>query len=211
MLAIIDYGVGNLLSIKNMLKRIGYTDVEIADNPEVIDRAERLILPGVGHFDYGMTNLKSRNLIDCLNKRVLEENIPILGICLGAQLITNGSEEGVEPGLGWINANVVKFDSAVIHESGLKIPHMGWAETEPTLHHKINDGFLSVPRFYFVHSYHIQCTSSSNVLMTSQHGQPFVAAVHSKNIIGVQFHPEKSHKYGMKLLENFLAFNYEEN
>lgn len=211
MLAIIDYGVGNLLSIKNMLKRIGYTDVEITDQPEMIEKAERIILPGVGHFDYGMTNLNQKNLIQVLNKKVLSEKVPLLGICLGAQLITNGSEEGVEPGLGWINAHVIRFDSLRIQNEGLKIPHMGWTEAIPHRKHPLNEGFTEHTRFYFVHTYHIQCVDEENILMDSFYGMPFTAAIQHQNIIGVQFHPEKSHKYGMKLLENFLSFNYETN
>lgn len=203
MLSIIDYGVGNLTSIKNMLKKIGYRDVIISGNKEEIQASEKLILPGVGHFDYGMRKLKASGLVEVLNEEVLEKKKPILGICLGAQLLTRGSDEGVEKGLGWIAADTVKFDSSKLG-GDLKIPHMGWSEIRITNNSKLFQNIDDEPRFYFVHTYHIVCDSNSDVVATANHGYSFTAGVERENILGMQFHPEKSHKYGMQLLKNFV-------
>lgn len=206
MLVIIDYGVGNLASIKNMLTKIGYRDVLISNDQSRIKKAEKLILPGVGHFDYGMRKLKSSGLIDTLNEVVLEDKKPILGICLGAQLLTRGSDEGIAKGLGWIEADTVKFDSSLI-DSSLKIPHMGWCNVDASTNCGLFEDMYEDPRFYFVHSYHIVCEDPSNVAVKANYGHEFVAGVEKENILGMQFHPEKSHKYGMKLLSNFIK-NY---
>lgn len=203
MLVIIDYGVGNLTSIKNMLKKIGYRDVAISNDKSKIKDAEKLILPGVGHFDYGMRQLQASGLVDTLNQVVLEDKKPILGICLGAQLLTRGSEEGTEKGLGWIAADTVKFDSTKLN-SNLKIPHMGWREVEATSNSKLFKDMYKEPRFYFVHTYHIVCDTPENIAVKASYGYEFVAGVEKENILGMQFHPEKSHKYGMKLLSNFI-------
>ncbi|MGC6413893.1 MAG: imidazole glycerol phosphate synthase subunit HisH [Bacteroidia bacterium] len=203
MIVIIDYEVGNLSSIKNMLKKIGYRDVVISNDKSKIRDSDKLILPGVGHFDYGMRQLQASGLVDTLNQVVLEDKKPILGICLGAQLLTRGSEEGNEKGLGWIEADTVKFDVSKL-PSNLKIPHMGWTEVEATGKSKLFEEMYQEPRFYFVHTYHIICDTTEDIAVKANYGYEFVAGVEKGNILGMQFHPEKSHKYGMKLLSNFI-------
>jgi imidazole glycerol-phosphate synthase subunit HisH len=206
MITIIDYQVGNLVSIQNMLARIGYSDVRISSDKADIETAEKLILPGVGHFDYGMTKLRGADFFDALNQRVLESKIPVLGICLGAQLLLDSSEEGSIAGLGWIPGKSKKFDESLMPK-GLKIPHMGWGEITVLKKSPLLEGLPQDARFYFVHSYHMECTDPSMHLLASEHGYPFIAGVERDNIAGVQFHPEKSHKYGMALLKNFVT-NY---
>ena len=206
MLTIIDYEVGNLTSIKNMLERIGFSNVIISGKKEDIDAANKLILPGVGHFDYGMAHLRNASFFDLLNKKVLVDKTPILGICLGAQLLLNGSEEGNTPGLGWIEGNSTKFSSEKLSPH-LKIPHMGWNEVTPLKNSALLQDLPEDPRFYFVHSYHMTCKNPENHLLSATYGYKFVAGVEKNNILGVQFHPEKSHKYGMALLKNFVT-NY---
>lgn len=203
MITIIDYNAGNIKSIQNMLKRIGVKSC-ISSKPSEIETAEKLILPGVGHFDYGMMNLKQSGLVDVLNKKVVDEKIPLLGICLGAQLLGNGSEEGNEKGLGWIDMDVVKFDKSKLSEN-LKIPHMSWNEINIKKESKLLEGLDNDARFYFVHSYHMKCNDEMNVLTNTSYGYEFTSAVEKENIFGVQFHPEKSHKFGMRLLENFMS------
>ncbi|MBM3965252.1 MAG: imidazole glycerol phosphate synthase subunit HisH [Planctomycetes bacterium] len=205
MITIIDYGTGNLRSIENMLRVLGYPSV-ISCDPHVVRRAERIILPGVGHFDYGMRQLRERGLIDALNDVVLTRSAPILGICLGAQLLTRGSEEGNEPGLCWIAAETRRFDRSRLPES-LRIPHMGWADTEYDASHPLFYGFKSIPRFYYVHSYHMVCDEPGLELSHANYGYRFVSGVARDNIAGVQFHPEKSHRFGKVVLANFADWN----
>jgi glutamine amidotransferase len=199
-ITIVEYGMGNVGSILNMLARAG-AEAQASSDPEVIRGARKLILPGVGAFDTGMVNLRSLGLLDPLNQAVLVDKVPVLGICLGMQLLGLSSEEGAEPGLGWVDARAVRFrpDPAL----QLKVPHMGWNEValrrESTLFHAM----FPHPRFYFVHSYHCVCANPEHVVATSVHGESFVASLRSSNIYGVQFHPEKSHKFGMRLLDNF--------
>ncbi len=205
MLTIIDYGVGNLNSIKNMLKKIGHFDAIISDKVEDIHSADQLILPGVGAFDYGMQQLRSAPYFDALNERVLKEKIPVLGICLGAQLLTEHSEEGDAKGLGWIPSKTIKFDRVRL-DPNLKIPNMGWCDVSIKKDHPLTKNLNTLdPRFYFVHSYHIICDRAEDILFTANHGYDFVAGIAKDNIMGVQFHPEKSHKFGMQLLKNFVA------
>lgn len=201
MITIVDYGLGNLNSIKNMLRRLGVAS-EISGDPEKILNAEKLILPGVGAFDHGMNNLRSRGLEAPLNKKVMEERVPVLGICLGMQLLCEGSEEGKEPGLGWVPGKAIRFRFDGLNAS-LKIPHMGWNGVSVTGASKLVNGFLPDMRYYFVHSYHVVCSDPKDVLMTVDYGGSVVAAVHRGNVLGTQFHPEKSHKFGMMLLKNF--------
>lgn len=204
MITIIDYGTGNLSSIKNMFKRIGIEAV-ITNNIEEIEHAEKLILPGVGHFDYGMKNLHNSGLVNILNQKILINKTPILGICLGVQLLTESSEEGIEKGLGWINGKTIAFnkEKLSIHQ---KIPHMGWSEVNNYHQSKLFTDMQDEPRFYFVHSYHLQLQNKNDCLASANYGYDFEVGVEHENILGVQFHPEKSHKYGMKLLENFVKY-----
>jgi imidazole glycerol-phosphate synthase subunit HisH len=201
MIAIIEYGVGNLKSIQNMLKKIGVSSI-ITNNKEEINSASHFILPGVGAFDYGMNQLKKSSLIPFLNKKVLVEKTPTLGICLGSQMLGNKSEEGNEKGLGWIDMDVVKFDRSK-QDSALKVPHMNWDEINIKKDSTIFSNLNEKSRFYFVHSFHMKANNPDNILCTSNFGYEFVSGVNKNNIWGVQFHPEKSHKFGMQLLENF--------
>lgn len=200
-LRIIDLGIGNIGSIQNMLMKLGHKS-SIASNEEELTNANKIILPGVGSFDRGMKNLKSKNLIDVLNKKVNEDKIPILGICLGMQLMTQSSEEGFEDGLGWIEAKTLKFKSDKI-----KVPHMGWNSVLKEKESKILSSREEERRFYFVHSYHVKCMQSSDILATTFYDNHFVSMFEKDNIIGVQFHPEKSHRFGMDLLNQFVK-NY---
>ena len=199
MIYIVDYGLGNLASIKNMFKHIGVRDVKITSDKLELEKAEKIILPGVGAFDNGMKHLQKYDLIDVLNRKALKEKIPILGICLGMQLMTNGSEEGKEAGLGWIDADTIKFEA----KNGLKIPHMGWNYVKAVKNRKeflIRDINY---RFYFVHSYYVQSNDPHNVLFESNYGIPFHSALQKDNIIGMQFHPEKSLRFGMDIFKQF--------
>lgn len=199
MIAIIDYGLGNLSSIKNMFKRVGERDVIITSDAELISRADKVVLPGVGAFDNGMKHLSDYGLIDVLNKKALVEKVPFLGICLGMQLMTKSSEEGELPGLGWFNAKTLKFKP----NKDLKIPHMGWNFVELKNNSIELLGNSSRNRFYFVHSYYVHCEKEENVLMTTQHGVSFHSAIIQDNLIGMQFHPEKSLHFGMSIFANF--------
>jgi glutamine amidotransferase len=199
MLVIVDYKMGNLGSVQNMLKKIGVAST-ISSDPSVIMEAHKLILPGVGNFERAMDNLNTFGLIDVLNKKVLVEKTPILGICLGMQLMTSFSEEGDVAGLGFIEANTVKFND--FQDTGLKVPHMGWNTTLFNNNHPIGEGLFD-SRFYFVHSYKVICKHIENVMVTTNYGGDFHSGIMSDHIMGVQFHPEKSHKFGMRLLQNF--------
>ena len=198
MITIVNYGLGNLGSISNMLNRIGKTS-ELATSIEQIMKAEKLILPGVGSFDLAMKNLNESGLLNTLNDKVLNQRTPVLGICLGMQLLTKGSEEGKLPGLGWIDAYTYKFTN----NNTLKVPHMGWNEVHVSKPHALINS-LSVPsRYYFVHSYYVKYNDREDELMSCNYGIDFTCAIQHENIMGVQFHPEKSHKFGMELLRNF--------
>ena len=202
MITIIDYNTGNLGSIKNMLKRLGIASL-ITNDKEAIEQAEKLILPGVGHFDYGMQQLQQTGLIPILNKKVLEDKTPILGICLGVQLLTESSEEGNEKGLGWIKGKTVAFNKTKL-AANQKIPSMGWTDVANYSQSKLFANMYDEPRFYFVHSFHLALENKSDCMVTAKYGYEFAAGIEHENIVGVQFHPEKSHKYGMKFLENFV-------
>ena len=199
MITIVNYDMGNLGSIQNMLKKIGVKSI-ITSSSEDILNAEKLILPGVGHFKRAMENLAAFGLIDALHQKVLVDKTPILGICLGMQLMTTYSEEGECAGLGWIDARTLRFPPC--ETTGLKVPHMGWNEVSFPNTHYLAEG-LDDPRYYFVHTYRVKCESPENVLCTTTYGETFHSGICKDNIMGVQFHPEKSHAFGMRLLENF--------
>jgi imidazole glycerol-phosphate synthase subunit HisH len=203
MITIIDYKTGNLGSIQNILKRIGEETIITSDKDEIA-KASKLILPGVGSFDTGMRNLNELGLIEVLNKKVLVERIPVLGICLGMQLLSGRSEEGLLPGLGWINAETTRFNFKNSLE--YKIPHMGWNFVK--LHRESNlfNSMFPDARFYFVHSFFFKANDSSDISASTTYEIEFTSAIERGNILGVQFHPEKSHKFGMKLLKNFVDF-----
>jgi glutamine amidotransferase len=201
MITIVDYKTGNLGSIRNILKRIGVESV-ITSDIQVIANASKLILPGVGAFDTGMKNLESLGLTEVLNSKVLKEKTPVLGICLGMQLLSSGSEEGVLPGLGFIDAKTVKF--RFVNTEEYKNPHMGWNFTIQKKESRLFEGMYSDPRFYFVHSYYFRANNQSDILASTEYEIEYTSAVEKDNILGVQFHPEKSHKFGMKLLKNFV-------
>lgn len=197
--------MGNLGSIRNMLSHLGFDSVISADILE-INEADKLILSGVGSFDEGMRSLTEKKLKNTLTRRVLEDHIPILGICLGMQLFSRKSEEGTLHGLGWLEARTIRFNFP--NSAGkLKIPHMGWntisiEKPSPLLTDMVNE-----PRFYFVHSYHLECDNTQDVLCRTVHGYDFTSAVACGNIYGVQFHPEKSHRFGMQILKNFVELS----
>lgn len=201
MIVIIDYGMGNVGSVLNMLRKIG-VPAAISSERRIIADANKLILPGVGAFDRGMTLLRELDLIDLLNEKVLERKTPVLGVCLGMQLLSRRSEEGDLPGLGWIAADTIRFRFDAGDRS-CKVPHMGWNSVQRTKCDAILGTFEEVPKFYFVHSYHVVCDNESDVLARSVHGFSFTAAVQRNNVYGTQFHPEKSHRFGMSLLSNF--------
>lgn len=199
MIAIVDYGTCNTGSIVNMLKRIG-AEAVVATSPDALHGADRIILPGVGAFDTGMSYLEDGGFVGVLNRRVIEDGVPILGVCLGAQLFTKGSEEGSKPGLGWFDAVTRRFSFPT---GELKIPHMGWNHAMPSRPSAVFDGYAEVPRFYFVHSYYMSCSRPEDVLAETVYGFRFASAIGKGNIVGVQFHPEKSHRFGLQLLRNF--------
>lgn len=203
---IVDYGMGNLGSILNMMKKIGINAV-ITSNVNLINEADKLILPGVGAFDNAIKNLMSLGLVDILNKKVIDEKVPILGICLGIQLFTKRSDEGTLNGFGWIDAETMAF-SKYINSQNYKIPHMGWNSVLINKNHHIFNSMPENPRFYFVHSYHVVCNHHEDALTTTNYGIDFISSIQRENIIGVQFHPEKSHKFGMCLLKNFVEWQY---
>ena len=200
MIAIIDYGMGNVASIARMLKKLGF-ESKLTRDPDEIRAAEKLILPGVGAFDTGMRNLGNARIKEVLQQIVIGERKPVLGICLGMQLLFDRSEEGVEPGLGWINGDVRRF--RFNGDQKEKVPHMGWNVVTPRADNPLFADLTEDARFYFVHSYFTDPSNASDVAATTQHGFQLCCAVSRGNIHGVQFHPEKSHKFGMRLLKNF--------
>jgi glutamine amidotransferase len=196
---IINYNLGNPKSIKNMLSYLGVEAVISAESNQ-LKSADRLILPGVGHFVHGMEQLDVLGFTSIIKEHALTQKKPILGICLGMQLMTTHSEEGYVDGLGLIDAQTKKFH---LEDKSLKIPHMGWNELSWKKESPILNNLSERPRYYFVHSYYVDCKNQNDVLGTTQYGQDFVSAFQHENIIGMQFHPEKSHQFGMELLKNF--------
>jgi imidazole glycerol-phosphate synthase subunit HisH len=200
MLCVIDYGLGNVGSILNMCKHLGIPAV-LSSDKEVIRDATHLLLPGVGSYDTGMQNLKTRGLEGILSEEVLIRKKPVLGVCLGAQLMLESGTEGIMPGLGWVEGSCIRFDN----KQGIKVPHMGWNSLDVKDEEKLFEGMpYYPPRFYFVHSYHFCMKDSSDIMATTTYGGEFTSAFRKNNILGVQFHPEKSHRFGMQLLLNFI-------
>ena len=202
MIVIVDYGMGNLRSILNKLQRID-AEAIISSEVEDIEKAEKLILPGVGSFAAGMDNLEKYNLIPILTKKVIEEKVPILGICLGMQLLSRRSEEGNADGLGWIDAETKQFEFER-NNIKLKIPHMGWNSIDIRRDSALLKGMPTNSTFYFVHSYHVCCNGTDSVVATTNYGYDFTSVIEKENVFGTQFHPEKSHKSGVRLLKNFV-------
>lgn len=204
MVTIVDYGMGNLGSIQNMFSYIGVSSRITSDLKELAD-AEKILLPGVGAFDSAMERINSSGIKEVLDKKALEEKVPVLGICLGMQLLTKGSNEGELPGLGWIPAYTHKFE----FKEKMPVPHMGWNEVEISNSNPLSKELEYVsldgekPRFYFVHSFHVQVENQENSIMKTHYGLTFDSAIRKDNVLGCQFHPEKSHKFGMTLLKNF--------
>lgn len=200
MIAILDYDMGNIKSIKNILHKIGEDNVVISNNRKDIDESNGIILPGVGAYDTGMINLKKYDLVDLIIDKAVNKKTPILGICLGMQLLGRGSEEGNEDGLG-----LLPFDNLHFEMQDYKVPHMGWDKVViKDFQNGLTASLDKEQRFYFVHSYYAKCDKEDNIMMTCEYGIEFAAAVIKENVMGVQFHPEKSHKYGMRLLSNFV-------
>lgn len=204
MVAIVDYNAGNIGSLVKILQKLG-AEVTIASTPDAVLAADRLILPGVGHFGAAIAELRRRDLAAALSLRVREEGVPLLGVCLGMQLLARRSEEADAEGLGWIAADCVRFRFPPDPEAP-KVPNMGWRTVAPRPDSRLFPPLDRPWRFYFVHSYYVLPDNPDVLLATADHGGPFAAAVQDGNIVGVQFHPEKSHRFGLAFLEQFLRF-----
>lgn len=200
MIKIIDFGLGNILAFSNMYKRLN-VDASIAKSADELRGASKLILPGVGAFDHAMQLLNRSGMRLQLDELVLSQRIPVLGICVGMQILANSSDEGRERGLGWVPGNVKGFKT--LQQPDLILPHMGWNDVEPKASSRLFAGLEADARFYFLHSFYFHCDRQDDVAATSRYGIDFSCAVHADNVYGVQFHPEKSHHFGAQLLKNF--------
>jgi len=203
-IVIVDYGMGNLRSVSKKVKQIGY-EALISNNKTDILKANKLILPGVGHFENGMNKLRELDLISSLNEKVLVDKTPILGICLGMQLFTKYSEEGNVKGLAWVDAETIKFKNLGIK---FKIPHMGWNSINLQKSSSLFNKFDSEHLYYFVHSYYVSCNNENDILATTNYNTNFVCALQKDNVFGVQFHPEKSHEWGEQIIKNFIEMDH---
>lgn len=202
MITVVDYDTGNVGSVLNMLKKAG-AKAQVSRDPGVLRQADKLVLPGVGAFDEAINNLHRFGLWDVLNELVLTQRKPILGVCLGAQIMARSSEEGQLPGFGWLDARIVRFRP--VEGQQLRVPHMGWNTVTPELAGGgIFDKVAQPMRFYFVHAYHMVADVPGLQLSTTTHGYPFASALASQNILSMQFHPEKSHKFGLQVFRNFV-------
>ena len=201
MISILEYGSGNITAIKNIYERLDIPCEFISSSVD-IEKAERIILPGVGAFDETISTLRSKGIVDVLNRRVEKGDLPILGICVGMQMLGNRSEEGTLPGLGWIPGEVKKFDKNLI-QGKPKLPHLGWNSISIVKECPLFKGIDEETGFYFVHSFYFKCKDAENVLTTTDYGITFHSAIAKGNVYGVQFHPEKSHDNGIRLLSNF--------
>ncbi len=202
MITIVDYGLGNVLAFANSYKRLGIATA-IAREPADLAQASKIILPGVGSFDHAMSLLNGSGMKEALVARVTVERVPVLGVCVGMQMLGRASEEGREAGLGWIAGDVRRLaDAPKAH-----LPHMGWNDVAPVANGGLFAGLENDARFYFLHSYHFSCDRQDDVLATSLYGATFACAIRCGNIFGVQFHPEKSHRFGMRLPQNFAVLD----
>ncbi|MES2319263.1 MAG: imidazole glycerol phosphate synthase subunit HisH [Pseudomonadota bacterium] len=201
MLTIVDYGLGNILAFANVYRRAN-VPFAIATTAAQLEGATRIILPGVGAFDHAMNLLDASGMRETLDRLVLEQQVPVMGICVGMQILADGSDEGSRPGLGWVKGNVRKFDVSTFTQA-THLPHMGWNDVAPTRADRLFAGLEKDARFYFLHSFYFECQNQGDALAVSTYGGDFACAVNTGNIYGVQFHPEKSHHFGMQLLKNF--------
>jgi glutamine amidotransferase len=201
MISIIDYGLGNILAFLNVYNRLNIP-VTVAKSAADLRSATRLILPGVGSFDHAMQQLNQSGMRQSVEQLVMREKVPVLGICVGMQMLAKSSEEGELPGLGWIDGRVKKFDLSAM-PTGTNLPHMGWNDVNPVVAGGLFKGMEQDSRFYFLHSFYFECHQQSNILALSDYGRNFSCAVRQDNVYGVQFHPEKSHHFGSQLLKNF--------
>lgn len=201
MITIVHYGLGNISAFANVYERLNIP-VSIATTADDLKTADKIILPGVGSFDHAMKKLNGSGMRSTLEERVLVQRVPVLGICVGMQMLGQSSEEGVLPGLGWIDGTVIRFDVTVF-KSKTQLPHMGWNTIQPVNRHRLLANIDNDSRFYFLHSYYFKCRNQTDTIATTTYGIPFSSAVGHMNIYGVQFHPEKSHQWGIQLLKNF--------
>lgn len=201
MITIVNYGSGNIRAIANIYKRLNVA-VSIASTPDELHSADKIILPGVGAFDQAIKCLNESGMKGVLNELVIEKKKPVLGICVGMQILANSSEEGVLDGLGWIDGEVKKFDISNFTQK-THLPHMGWNDVLPVKTSKLFVNLENDALFYFLHSYYFSCSDENDVLAVTDYGGKFTSAVNSENVFGVQFHPEKSHQWGIQLLKNF--------
>lgn len=201
MITIIDYGVGNINAFVNVYKRVNIP-TKIAKTVQDLEGSKKLILPGVGHFDHAMSELIKSGMREKLHELVMVKKVPVIGICVGMQMMANSSEEGKLEGLKWIDASVKKFDETKIKQV-TRLPHMGWNDVNPVISNPLFEGLETNALFYFLHSYYFECNSKADMLATSEYGGEFTCAAYHENVYGIQFHPEKSHHYGETLLHNF--------
>ena len=201
MITIVDYGLGNIRAFSNMYKRMNI-EARTATRADELASAEKIILPGVGAFDHAMALLQHSGMRQALDDLVLQRKVPVLGVCVGMQMLAQGSDEGVLPGLGWIPGRVRAFKSEP-KLAGLPLPHMGWNDLRPARPTRLLEGLERDARFYFLHSFYFECTRGEDVAATASYGVDFACAVQAANVFGVQCHPEKSHHWGARLLKNF--------